>query len=243
MNDPGPPPAPDLPDAAGGGKLVDNIMMFGRTLRAAGLPVGPGKVLDAIRAVEVNGITDRTDFYWTLHAVFVNRRDQREVFDQAFHVFWRNPRLLERMLQMILPEFRSDVIDEDQEQMNRRVAEAMAPQKTPNEGDDQAPKEENIDFDAAMTWSDKEMLREMDFEKMSAEEVARAKQAVRDMRLPIMEVKTSGGSDRTRMAIASTCEEHFKRRCARAVMKSRFSTSRAAPAIHHLWPSVTSPVP
>ena len=38
------------------------------------------------------------DFYWTLHAVFVNRRDQRELFDQAFHIFWRNPKLLERML-------------------------------------------------------------------------------------------------------------------------------------------------
>ena len=77
------------------GRLVENVMHFGRLLRAAGLPVGTGKVLDAVHAVTAAGIARRDDFYWTLHAVFVNRRDQRDVFDQAFHVFWRNPALLE----------------------------------------------------------------------------------------------------------------------------------------------------
>ncbi|MGH7095620.1 MAG: VWA domain-containing protein, partial [Stellaceae bacterium] len=78
------------------GRLVANLMHFARVLRAAGLPVGPGKVLDAVGAVEAVGITDRRDFYWTLHAVFVNRPDQRLIFDQAFHVFWRNPELLKK---------------------------------------------------------------------------------------------------------------------------------------------------
>ena len=142
----------------------------------------------AIRAVQVNGIVDRTDFYWTLHAVFVNRRDQREIFDQAFHVFWRNPRILERMLQVILPEFRADLPDDkEREEISRRVAEALQPPRSPNEDPGRDPDEENVEFDASMTWSDRELLRAMDFEKMSAEEVARAKVAVRDMRLPIMD--------------------------------------------------------
>ena len=81
-------------------------MHFARTLRAAGLPVGPGKVLAAVEAVRAVGITDRRDFYWTLHAVFVNRPDQRLIFDQAFHVFWRNPELLKKMLALVLPEIR-----------------------------------------------------------------------------------------------------------------------------------------
>lgn len=187
------PPDYSLPDAGaeGGGKLIQNIMHFGRTLRAAGLPVGPGKVLDAVEAVRVAGITNRRDFYWTLHAVFVNRRDQREIFDQAFHVFWRNPRLLERMLQMILPEFRGDG-DEDREkgqEMNRRLAEALK-SENPGGANPEEPEEEEIELDAAMTWSDRELLREMDFEKMTAEEVLRAKQVIRDMRLPIAEIKT-----------------------------------------------------
>src|SRR5215510_71979 len=79
------------------GMLASNIVHFARTLRTAGLRVGPGQVLRAIEAVEAAGLRKRDDFYWTLHSVFVNRRDQREIFDQAFHVYWRNPRLLEKM--------------------------------------------------------------------------------------------------------------------------------------------------
>lgn len=193
MTDSPTPPDLSLPDAGaeGGGKLVENLMHFGRTLRAAGLPVGPGKVLDAVEAVRVAGVVNRRDFYWTLHAVFVNRRDQREIFDQAFHVFWRNPRLLERMMQMIVPEFRGDP-DEDREkgeEMNRRLADALK-SETPADGEARDPEEQEIELDAAMTWSDRELLREMDFEKMSAEEILRAKQVVRDMRLPIAEIKT-----------------------------------------------------
>ncbi len=53
-------PIADLPIDAG--RLVENIMHFARVLRAAGLPVGPGKVLDAIRAVQSAGIQRRDDF-------------------------------------------------------------------------------------------------------------------------------------------------------------------------------------
>src|SRR5579859_6883737 len=89
------------------GRLLANIMYFARTLRAAGLPIGPGKVLAAVEAVRAVGIADRQDFYWTLHAVFVNRRDQRELFDQAFHIFWRNPEILEKMMGLLLPQLAS----------------------------------------------------------------------------------------------------------------------------------------
>ena len=107
----------------GGGRLAENIMHFARTLRAAGLPVGPGKVLRAIRAVEAVGIRRRDDFYWALHAVLVNRRDQQELFDQAFHVFWRNPKILERMLGLFLPSFGGS--DDDARELSRRLAEAL----------------------------------------------------------------------------------------------------------------------
>src|SRR2546423_4569050 len=86
------------------GRLVANLMHFARTLRAAGMPVGPGKVLDAVAAVEAVGITHPRDFYWTLHPVFVHRADQRGLFDQAFHVFWPHPELLKKMLSLLLPD-------------------------------------------------------------------------------------------------------------------------------------------
>src|SRR5689334_16620690 len=104
------------------GRLVANLMHFARTLRAAGLPVGPGKVIDAVQAVEEVGITDRRDFYWTLHAVFVNRPDQRQLFDQAFHVFWRNPELLKKMLGLVLPQMNIEVPQDEGAEMIRRLA-------------------------------------------------------------------------------------------------------------------------
>jgi uncharacterized protein with von Willebrand factor type A (vWA) domain len=89
--------------AAAGGKLAENIMHFARVLRAAGLPIGPDRVLDALRALEAAGIERREDFYWTLAAVFLSKREQQDLFDQAFHVFWRDPQMLERILSLSLP--------------------------------------------------------------------------------------------------------------------------------------------
>src|SRR5436190_21353783 len=136
------------------GRLVANLMHFARTLRAAGLPVGPGKVLDAVAAIEAVGITDRRDFYWTLHAVLVNRADQRVLFDQAFHVFWRNPELLKKMLALVLPELNIDMPQEEGAEMLRRLAEALHPNKEARDSG-----ETELEFDAAMTFSDKEQLR------------------------------------------------------------------------------------
>ncbi len=160
-----------------GGRLAQNLMRFGRVLRAAGLPVGPGKVLDAIRAVETVGISSRADFYWALHAVFVNRRDQREVFDQAFHVFWRNPKIMERLMALVLPSFRAEGVG-DQMEVSRRVAEAMQG----NAGafpETQTEENNEIEVDATLTFSEKEVLRAMDFEKMSADEIRKAEAAIR----------------------------------------------------------------
>src|SRR5438552_8475196 len=108
------------------GHLVANLMYFARTLRAAGLPIGPGKVLAAVEPVRAVRITNRADFYWTLHATLVNRRDQREIFDQAFHIFWRNPQLLEKMMSLVLPQLDAPGEPEGEE-MIRRLAEAMHP--------------------------------------------------------------------------------------------------------------------
>jgi uncharacterized protein len=167
------------------GQLLANIMHFGRTLRAAGLPVGPGQVLRAVEAVRAVGITKRADFYWTLHAVFVNRRDQRELFDQAFHVFWRNPQLLEKMMAMVLPQLR--VPDEQGPELIRRLAEALHPGHR-DRGEES--EETEVEIDAAMTFSAQELLRQMDFEKMSLEEMTHAKALLARMRLPIREAPT-----------------------------------------------------
>ena len=168
--------------------MAENIMHFARVLRAAGLPIGPGRVIDAVDAVLAVGLGNREDFYWTLHAVFVNRQDQRELFDQAFHIFWRNPDILERMMQLVLPEMGGADNLPPAEEISRRVAEALSPGN--GDGRDDSFEKEEIELDATMTWSASETLATKDFEKMSADEVQAAIAAVRRMRLPIMEVPT-----------------------------------------------------
>jgi uncharacterized protein with von Willebrand factor type A (vWA) domain len=164
---------------------VANLMHFARTLRTAGLPLGPGKVLDAVAAVEAVGITDRRDFYWALHSVFVNRPDQRVLFDQAFHVFWRNPELLKKMMSLVLPQMNVDAPPEEGAEMLRRLAEALHPHQEARDSE-----ETELEFDAVMTFSDREQLRQMDFEKMSLDELARAKAAIARLRLPIHDLPT-----------------------------------------------------
>ncbi|MDJ0942002.1 MAG: VWA domain-containing protein [Kiloniellales bacterium] len=173
------------------GRLVENILHFARTLRAAGLPVGPGKVLQAIRAVEVAGIQRREDFYWALHAVLVNRRDQREIFDQAFHVFWRNPKILEKMMSLLLPDVRPSATGSPEEELelSRRVAEALTPIAQGREPSGEG-EQEQIEVDATMTWSGREVLQKMDFEKMSAEELSAAKTAISRLRFSLQQVPT-----------------------------------------------------
>jgi uncharacterized protein with von Willebrand factor type A (vWA) domain len=170
------------------GLLTENIMHFARVLRTAGLPVGPGKVLDAIQAAAQVGISDREDFYWALHAVFVNRRDQRDLFDQAFHVFWRNPRLLERMMALVLPT----EIAEDTgpgEEIAPRLAEALSKNQVPSDNAS-ANEEPERQLDAVMTWSQDELLSEIDFEKMTTEEMEAARAMMRRLTLPIREITT-----------------------------------------------------
>ena len=92
------------PPSTGAGQLAVNIAHFARVLRAAGIPLGPGKVLAALDAATLVGIERREDFRASLAALLLDRREQREVFDQAFDLFWRDPRLTEKMLHSLLPQ-------------------------------------------------------------------------------------------------------------------------------------------
>src|SRR6204780_284099 len=86
---------------AGGGLLAQNIVHFARALREAGIPLGPGGVLDALAAIESAGIGDRDDFYTTLHAVFVKKHEESLLFDQAFRIFWKRKGLIEKLIAML----------------------------------------------------------------------------------------------------------------------------------------------
>src|SRR5467141_1435268 len=86
------------------GRLAENIVHFARALRAAGIPVGPGAVMDALAAVEAAGVGTREDFYWTLHAVLVKRHEHSLIFDQAFRIFFRRRAYLDKLIASLMPQ-------------------------------------------------------------------------------------------------------------------------------------------
>ncbi len=178
----------ELPDNP---KLTHNITYFARALRKAGLPIGPGRVIDAIRAVEAAGFTDKFDFYWVLHACFVNRPEHRTIYNQVFRLYWRDPRYMEHMMAMMLPAIRGVQEDRPAQAAEKRAAEALL------DGADRAveqdePKEEEtqIEVDASMTISSEEKLKSLDFELMSTDEVAEAKRMLARLKLPVKPLKS-----------------------------------------------------
>lgn len=169
------------------GRLLVNILYFARTLRAAGLPIGPGKVLAAIEAVRAVGIESPRDFYWALHAVFVSRHDQRDLFHQAFHIFWRDLQSLQETMSPVPPGLikppSSNMVE-----MNRRLAEAL---HRPGPSDrDQRQRDDEIEIDTTLTFSNRELLQKIDFDKMSGAEITAVKEALRRMALRLTMMPT-----------------------------------------------------
>ena len=107
------------------GHLTENIVRFGRLLRAAGLPVTTRDAIDATEAVATAGVKSQIRFYWILHAAFVKRRSEQDIFAQAFTLFWRDPAYVQRMMQLMIPETRVPTPDQDRA-VARRLSEALA---------------------------------------------------------------------------------------------------------------------
>ena len=169
---------------ASDGRLAENIVYFARALRAAGIPVGPGAVMDALNAVQVAGVGTREDFYWTLHAVFVNRHEHSLLFDQAFRIFFRRRGYLDKLLAAMLPQAPPRQ-QEDAKPGARRIEEALYTGLPENERD--KPEQE---ADATLTVSDRELLQRKDFAQMTAAEIAAAKAAIKRLVLSLDEIKT-----------------------------------------------------
>ncbi|MSU91040.1 VWA domain-containing protein [Rhodobacteraceae bacterium 2CG4] len=169
------------------GRLAENITHFARALRRAGLPVGPGRVVDAIRAVEAAGFTAKADFYHTLEACFVSRPEHRAVFGQVFRLYWRDPQFLEKMMEMLGPMVRGANPAPDPAAAERRAAAALLDQPDAPAPELPEPEETDaeIEIDATLTFSAEERLKRMDFEQMTAAELAQARRAIARLDLPV----------------------------------------------------------
>jgi len=169
------------------GKLAANIMHFARVLRGAGLPVGPASVIDALDAALSGSLRTRDEFYWTLHAILVKRREHKEIFDQAFHVFWKKPKMLEQLMQLMFQQITRAAGDKPKDPGFRRLAEAMFDQK---DAQSRREKPEALELDATFTASADDILRAKDFEQMTLAEQIQAKEAIARLRLQRREFLT-----------------------------------------------------
>ena len=175
-----------LQPAALPGRLAENVVHFARVLRDAGLPVGTDRILLAFEALRAGGIESRTDFYAVLSACFISRGEHRTLFDQAFHIFWKDPDLLGKIMQLLMPQMRQTA-QAARLPENRRLAEAMSrgTAKPPESAESQ-----RIEIDAALSWTDREQLRKADFDTMSAAEWTAARRLLERIDLFFARVPT-----------------------------------------------------
>src|SRR5690349_18542985 len=140
---------------ASGDPIVRHVVTFGRVLREVGIEVGPGRVIDAMRALDAVDLTRQDDVYFALRHTLVSRQDELELFDRAFLAwFLRAPVIPPQRLVQPVPQLQrlSDTIQD-------------------RAGTEEAPGDGEIELGA----SGQELLKDKDFGEMSADEFRRVR--------------------------------------------------------------------
>lgn len=165
------------------GKLADNIAGFGRALRRAGLRVDSARIALAQEAAQLVDLGRRDDLGAAMEAVLVSRERDRGVFRELFDAWFRDPEVAHKLLAQMLPSAEGKA---EPARRRPRVSEALAPQN--RFGGAPRPPDKEIEFDAAMTASERERLKHADFNALSASEYHLVERLARDIALPVPEV-------------------------------------------------------
>ena len=149
-------------------RLLDNILRFIRLLRKSGVKVGNRSSIDTLKSIKILKIGNRKEFYWALFSNLINRNEDKEIFDQCFYLFWQNPKIMEQMFNLLLPQ----------------IGNQKAPE---NKKEDQ---KDEVVFDAQMSWSNTSTIKSKDFEMMSLDEINIAKQEIKKLLINFNKDKT-----------------------------------------------------
>jgi hypothetical protein len=165
------------------GHLLHNLLLFGRILRGLGLDVNPGRMMDLVSALDSIEIGSKEDFFYAARTLLVHEREDLELFDEAFELFWRKPGVSWDL--------------EWQGFIRRRhsakpvVTPPPLKDEPPSTNDsDSAPKETITVIEVTRTYSDREVLRHKDFAQMSVEESEAVRQMMTHLRWKISERRT-----------------------------------------------------
>lgn len=164
------------------GKLADNIVGFGRTLRRAGVPLDASRLALALQAAQWVDLGRRDDLCAALETVLVSREADRAVFRELFDAYFRNPDLARQLLAQMLPTAQGRA---EPSRRRPRVNEALSPPKAAAQAGAPKAPDDKIELDAAMTASEAERLRQADFNGLSASEYQLVERLARRIALPV----------------------------------------------------------
>ena len=159
------------------GQLLHNLILFGRLLRALGMDVNPGRMMDLVQALEHVNLARKSDFFYTARSLLVHDREDLPLFEQAFELFWQAPR--EKTIFDELFKFRPE--------SGKQPPIITAPPLQEPEPNGR-PQNEDVDdedvqqvVEVTRTYSTREVLRRKDFGELTQEEVQAVKRFMAQM--------------------------------------------------------------
>ncbi|MCG5075871.1 vWA domain-containing protein [Paraburkholderia tagetis] len=175
-----------------------NVVHFVRVLRGAGLPMSSARAVDALEALSFIDLTRRDDVRAALAALLTAAPDERELFNAAFELFWRDPDWEGKLRALLLPKVQGAL---PPPRRNNRLADALAARQASRTGTHAPPAHEEHELRAQASFSAEERLRHRDFDTLSADEWRALRHLIRARRLPL-------ATERTRRLKASSHGTH-----------------------------------
>ena len=149
--------------------LLQNLTLFGRLLRGIGLPVSTARMLDLAQALPLIEVFRREEFHAAARALLIHRREDLELFDAAFSLFWETPP--ERWTRARLPGM---TLRRQRSPLTQATFRPVASGGS-GDSDEQTPRP----F-ARRTWSDREALEHRDFSDLDDDELRQVRALIRD---------------------------------------------------------------
>ena len=109
------------PNCKASPKLDKNIIFFGRLLRASGISIGSESIMEAIESVKLIEFKKKSTMFYALQTSLIKRPEDMKIFEQAFFLFWQNPKFQDRIRDLLLPQTRLTNNKEEKEELAKRI--------------------------------------------------------------------------------------------------------------------------
>jgi uncharacterized protein with von Willebrand factor type A (vWA) domain len=180
-----------------GRRLLAESVGFGRALRSAGIATDLGASVDFARALTLIEMGERETVRAAGQAVYVRRRDDREVYDRVFARWWRRRQRKRPTTDAPVSPTTDEAAAEEGDGLGSPASDEAALGEDSNRidgipmpisGDDDDDAEIDGIIAAPTAYSASELLRHRDFDRMTAAELRDAERLV-DLLEPRLEMR------------------------------------------------------